>query len=114
MNDSNQRITAAAIVAALLCGISAARLAESSTRLDVRGLDLSRPEVVAQLYTRIEKSAARVCRDSASPWDAGRVANWKRCVAAAVEAAVKQGNTPELTAIHQAQKQRGDLAGLTR
>ncbi len=114
MNDSHQRITAAVIVAALLAGISAARLVKGGVTLDVRHLDLSSPEVAAQVYSRIEKSAALVCRDSTSPWDGARQSTWKRCVAAAVEAAVRQANAPALTAFHQTKKQRSELAGLRR
>lgn len=114
MNDSNQRFTAgviaAVIVAALLGRSSAAWSGESGIRLEVDGLDLSKPEVVSQLYARIEKSAGLVCRDSSSPWDGSRMSTWKRCVAAAVDGAVRQAHAPELTAMHQLRKARGAVA----
>jgi UrcA family protein len=114
MKGSNQRFTAgvmAAIIAAALLGrISAAWSGENGIRLQIDGLDLSKPEVVAQLYARIEKSAGLVCSESLSPWDAGRMSTWKRCVAAAVDGAVLQANAPGLSAMHQLRKARGAMA----
>jgi UrcA family protein len=114
MKGSNQRftagLTAAVIIAVLLGLMSAARSAESGVRLDVHRSDLSKPEVVAQVYARIEKAAGLVCKDSSSPWDGGRMTTWKRCVAAAVDGAVLQANAPELTAMHQLRKARAAVA----
>ena len=83
MNDSNHRLAAAVIVAALLGRSSAAWSGESGIRLEVEGL---------------------------SPWDGSRMSTWKRCVAAAIDGAVLQAHAPELTAMHQLRKARGAVA----
>jgi len=104
---------ALAAASCLLFQISSLAYADSRIRIDTGRLDLGRPEIAANLYAQIEKNAALLCRDSSAPWDGGKAATWKRCVSAAVEGAVRQANAPELTALHQSKKQRGDLAGLT-
>jgi len=93
---------------------TAAANSEPSIRLDVEHLDLGKPEVAAGLYAQIQKSASLLCRDSSAPWDSGKVATRRRCVSTAVEDAVRQARSPELTALHQSKKQRGDLAALSR
>jgi UrcA family protein len=75
---------------------------ESNITVKFRDLDLSKPEGVATLYQRIERSARLVCTDSSSPWDAGRVATMQRCYDAAIQDAVSAINQPQLTAFHQA------------
>ncbi len=52
--------------------------------------DLSKPEGVAALYQRIERSAWLVCKDSTSPW----------------EDAVSTVNQPQLTALHRAKTEK--------
>jgi UrcA family protein len=74
---------------------------ESNIKVKFRDLDLSKPEGVAALYQRIERSARLVCTDSSSPWDAGRVETFKRCYQGAIEDAVSSINQPQLTALHQ-------------
>ena len=75
---------------------------ESTITVKFRDLDLSKPDGVATLYQRIERSARLVCTDSSSPWDAGRVATMQRCYEAAIQDAVSNINQPQLTAFHQA------------
>jgi UrcA family protein len=83
-------------------------------RINVEHLDLESPEVAFRIYARIEKSAWLLCRDATSPWDGAPISTLKRCVSAAIDDAVKQANSPRLTALHQSKKQRGDLVQLTR
>ena len=73
-----------------------------SIKVKFRDLDLSKPEGVAALYDRIERSAQLVCIDSSSPWDAGRVDTFNRCYSAAIQDAVSTINQPQLTALHRA------------
>jgi UrcA family protein len=87
---------------------------DPSIHLDVEHLDLGKPGVAAALYAQIQKSASRLCRDSSAPWDGGRAATWRRCVSAAIDEAIRQANAPELTALHQSEKSRGDTAGYQR
>jgi len=87
-------------------------LAQSSVTLDVAGLDLSRPEVASAVYSRITRSAALVCRGATAPWDGTRATTLKRCVATAVEDALKQANAPVLTAMHLSKTRRGEFAAL--
>jgi UrcA family protein len=110
MNTTNTMIkrsmAALALTAAFTVSLPAlanetATPAESSIRVKIRDLDLSKPEGVATLYQRIERSARLVCTDSSSPWDAGRVATMQRCYEAAIQDAVSAINQPQLTAFHQ-------------
>lgn len=80
-------------------------------RIEVRHLELNKPEVAAQVYARIEKSAWILCRDSTSAWDSARARTLRSCVSRAIEAAVQQANVPQLTAFHDS-RQHGGLAGL--
>ncbi len=75
---------------------------ESNIKVKFRDLDLSKLEGVAALYDRIERSARLVCKDSTSPWDAGRVETFQRCYEAAIQDAVSSINQPKLTALHRA------------
>jgi UrcA family protein len=99
-------VLAAALTTVLLVSLPAhadesATSAESNIKVKFRDLDLSKPEGVATLYQRIERSARLVCTDSSSPWDAGRVATMQRCYEAAIQDAVSAINRPQLTAFHQ-------------
>ena len=67
----------------------------------LRDLDLRKAQDVAALYARIERRAANVCRDAASPWDAGRVAYVRKCTAATIDDAVAHANVSALTALHE-------------
>ena len=110
--NTRSSISAGLAAAVLMCCATAAN-AGSSVMLDVRNLDLSKPEVAARVYERIRRSATLLCRDGISSWDAAKASTLERCVAASVEASVKQANVPALTALL-SKTQRSDLAGLTR
>lgn len=93
---------------------SAGTSSAGSLCIDVKGLDLSRQEVAARVYARIERGARLLCRDTSSSWDGTKVTTWKRCVSAAIDGAVQQANAPGLKALHRSKLHPGDLAGLTR
>jgi UrcA family protein len=79
---------------------------EPNITVKFRDLDLSKPEGVATLYQRIERSARLVCTDSSSPYDAGRVATFERCYKAAIQDAVSSIDQPQLTALHRARTEK--------
>jgi UrcA family protein len=90
--------TASAFIAIAMTG--AVQSAEPSIRIDVRGMNLEDPATAAALYSRIQRSARLVCTDASSPWQAGRAGTINACVAHTVADALKQANTPQLTALH--------------
>ena len=98
-------------LAALLFGfgLSIAH-AEPSAAIDTREFDLRKSQDVAALYSRIESRAADVCKNAASPWDAGRVTFIKRCTSAAIDDAVARANVSALTALHEAKIEAARLA----
>ncbi|HEY4645688.1 MAG TPA: UrcA family protein [Steroidobacteraceae bacterium] len=108
MNTSiKQSIAALTFVTALACfstaaqaDQSAATSGESSAKIDFSDLDFSQPDAAAILYSRIEMSARLVCKDSSSPWDAGRSTTFQRCYTTVIEDAVARVNRPQLTALH--------------
>jgi UrcA family protein len=111
MSTLNTRSIAAFALTAALTGVSLPAQAEqpkaptdSNININVkfRDLDLSKPEGVAALYDRIERSARLVCKDTSSPWDAERVETFQRCYQAAIQDAVSAVNHPQLTARHRA------------
>lgn len=106
MKTRISRTLATAIAGGFLIAAGSAQ-DQPSVRIDVDDLDLSRPEVAADLYSRIQSSAQRLCRDNSAPWNTQRNATWKRCVSAAVDDAVKQADAPALTALHES-KERGN------
>ena len=103
-------VMSCALLAASIVPVPA--LAERSVRIQVEDSDLSSPASSANLYTRIGKTAVLLCRDSISPWDARRNASMKRCASAAIDHAVRQANSPVLTALHRSKTQHGEFAAL--
>lgn len=87
---------------------------EPNITVKFRDLDLSKPEGVAALYQRIERSARLVCKDSSSPYDAGRVETFERCYQSAIEDAVASINQPQLTAFHRAKAEKPVQVGSAR
>ena len=108
MNTLIERSMVALAFAGLVSGLALPAQAddafpsEPSIKVKFRDLDLSKPEGAAALYQRIERSARLVCKDSSSPYDAGRVATFDRCYKAAIQDAVASINQPQLTALHRA------------
>ena len=100
MSTLNTRWFAAFALTAALTGVSLP--AQADMKVKFGDLDLSKPEGIAALYGRIERSARLVCKDSSSPWDAGRVETFQRCYQAAIQDAVATANQPQLTALHRA------------
>ena len=90
---------------ALLCmttfvatGAGAQNIKES---MDVRFVasDLHTPGGIANLYRRIRSAAKRVCHEPAME-EMERYRAFQHCVDLAVENAVEQAHSPELTALH--------------
>ena len=104
MNKYNFRPVA--ILATLVLGFNfSLAYAEPNATINIRDLDLRKSQDVAMLYDRIERHAADVCSQAASPWDAGRVSYVRRCTAAAVDDAVARANVKALTALHESKTQ---------
>jgi UrcA family protein len=98
MSSPRKRSIAAFALTAALAGVSLP--AQADMKVKFSDLDLSKPEGIAALYGRIERSARLVCKDASSPWDAGRVETFQRCYQAAIQDAVATVNQPQLTALH--------------
>jgi UrcA family protein len=65
-------------------------------------LDLSKPQGLEVLYTRIKRAAKSVCGFKPSPLTTLRRRDASSCYESTVEHAVKQVNRPMLTALHRA------------
>lgn len=65
-------------------------------------LDISKPQGLQVLYTRLERAAKTVCDFDYAPRDLARVRSAKACYQSALENAVNQINRPTLTALHRA------------
>jgi UrcA family protein len=75
---------------------------EDVRRVTVRfgDLNLEQPRGVAKLYGRLRLAAAQVCGDPQQPGEALMSAEWRACVAQAVERAVVTVDRPAVTAYH--------------
>ena len=65
-------------------------------------LNISNPQGLAVLYTRIKSAARSVCGYDPSPKELSRARVSKACYLSAVDDAVRQINRPTLTALHRA------------
>jgi UrcA family protein len=83
-----------AIGVAFLVSGSPAFAEEPSKKVMYGDLDLGQPADVSLLYERIRKAARLVCSDRLFP-------SLHRCIAAAVEQAVRDVNDVALTAVHE-------------
>ena len=107
----NQHFRAMPLLAFVLIGFSLnVAQAEPGTTVEIRDLDLRKPQDVATLYARIERSARAVCKDAASPWMATQVSFVKKCTAAAIDDAVARANVSALTALHESKMEAARLA----
>jgi UrcA family protein len=86
------------------CGAFAAALpaGEDVGRITVRfdDLNLEQPRGVAVLYRRLRHAAEQVCGEPQRPGEVIMSADWRVCVAQAVERAVVTVDRPVLTAYH--------------
>jgi UrcA family protein len=117
MNNSMTRILAILSLTAACTAVGAQAAAaaadpggEPSVRIDTHRLDLTKPGTVASLYARIQSSARKVCRDSASSSDRAPLSAFERCYNATVEHAVQSVHVPLLTALHQQATRMGIVA----
>jgi UrcA family protein len=106
----NHNFRRVSFLATLALGFIVNAHAEPSAAVDGRDLDLRKPQDVATFYARIERRAADVCKEAASPWDAGRVTFVKRCTAAAIDDAVARANVSALAALHEAKVKASRVA----
>jgi UrcA family protein len=76
-------------------------------RVDVQyqDLDLSQPQNVEVLYSRITKAARRVCQTPGGN-AAAKLHEYTLCFNSAVDTAVQSVNSERLTALHQAHTQK--------
>jgi UrcA family protein len=75
---------------------------EDVRRITVRfdDLNLEQPRGVAALYRRVRLAAEQVCGEPRGPGEAIISADWRACVAQAVDRAVVTVDRPALTAYH--------------
>jgi UrcA family protein len=93
---------------------STAPAAEDVRRVTVRfgDLNLEQPRGVAALYGRLRLAAAQACGEPERPGEAFMSADWRACVAQAVERAVVAVDRPAVTAYHR-QHTKSNHATLT-
>ena len=86
--------------------------AEETTRVVVqyKDLDLSQNKDAKRLYWRIVK-AARIACDNDPESDLRRLASYEKCMRDAVNNAVAQVNSSQLSTVHQAQLRRTPSTG---
>jgi UrcA family protein len=65
-------------------------------------LDISHPQGLEELYTRIQYAAMDVCDYDRLPKELARQRRPAACYHAAVDDAIRQVNKPQLTALHHA------------
>jgi len=65
-------------------------------------LDISHPQGLEELYSRIQYAAMDVCGYDRDPKELARQVRPAACYHAAVDNAIKQVNKPQLTALHHA------------
>jgi UrcA family protein len=103
--------------AGLVFGLSAQALADRgpavrvppppSSTVPSSDLDVSGPEDLQVLYTRIRTAASRVCRqEHGNWWNVERTRHTRRCIETAVDNAVNAANHSRLTALHRGATQR--------
>ena len=73
-----------------------------SITLSYSELDISKPQGLETLYTRIKRAARSVCGIERSPTTMFRGRQAMACYQTTVEDAVRQANRPRLTALHRA------------
>ena len=100
MSTSTAMTLCGLTLAMMLAGGGGSAQAEPSVRIDFETLDLTQPEDVESLYTRIKLAARMVCSDSSSPWDAKHMRYIEDCRNAVVADAVERIDQPLLTALH--------------
>jgi UrcA family protein len=80
-----------------------------SITIDYSDLDLTQPQGVNALYSRVVSAARRACSDP-QPMELARFAEFRKCVDRAVSEAVGDVNQPALAAVHRAKKSRSAMS----
>jgi UrcA family protein len=69
-------------------------------RVNFADVNLSNPQGIATLYTRLQQAAAKVCGQEPQIFDLSQHAAWSKCVNTALDGAVAQVHSIGLTALH--------------
>jgi UrcA family protein len=91
-------IFAAALILTPIAGICAD--AVSQVRVTFADVNLSNPQGIATLYTRLQRAAAEVCGGAPDIRELERHTAWSKCVRAALDDAVVQVHSMGLAALH--------------
>jgi len=108
MNAAITKSAMALTLAIALAGFSAGALADRVGQLEgtpkvvvnYEDLDISNPQGLEVLYTRIENASMEVCGYDRLHKELARQRRPEACYTAAVDDAIRQVNKPELTALH--------------
>jgi UrcA family protein len=102
MNTCRLKSCSAILAAALILTPIAAHCADPlpQVRVSVADLNLSNPQGIATLYTRLQQAAAEVCGHEPQIRELRQHATWSECVRAALDAAVVQVRSIGLEALH--------------
>jgi UrcA family protein len=91
-------ISAAALILTPIAGICAEPVQQ--VRVAIGDVNLSNPQGIAMLYTRLKQAAAAVCGDEPQIGDLSLHAAWSKCVGTALDEAVVQVRSIGLAALH--------------
>jgi len=91
---------ALAASAVIVCAVGQAADVPSRT-VNFADLDLSTSSGAKVLYTRIQNAASSVCHELVPPQNGPSAIENGKCRATLIDAAVRDVNRPELTALHQ-------------
>ena len=94
-------VLAAGSALGIACAGSAHAADAPSVAVSYQDLDLARPADARVLYARLQRAAGAVC-DNFRGLDLASRAVYARCYNAALTAAVRQVNAPQVLALHQA------------
>ena len=102
------RIVTIAVATSL--GFAGAAAAEPhSVKVAFRDLDISRPAGAQTLLTRIERAGRQVCGPPPSIRESREMADFKRCRTEAVANAVRDVQSPMLTALYEGKVGAGSI-----
>jgi UrcA family protein len=91
-------ILAAASILTPIAGICADPVPQ--VRVTFADVNLSSPQGIATLYTRLQQAAAKVCGHEPQILDLSQHAAWSKCVNTALDGAVVQVDSIGLAALH--------------
>ena len=92
-------ILAAASILTPIAGICAGPV-PPQVRVAIADVNLSSPQGIATVYTRLQQAATEVCGQEPQIRELGQHAGWSKCVDTALDAAVVQVRSIGLAALH--------------